>query len=886
MNLIWIRGLLRKRAGSLAATVAGVMIAVALLASLGAFLASAQASMTLRAASGVAVDWQVQVAPGEDAAAVLARSRTAPGVQSALPVGFAQTSGLRATSADTTQTTGPGVLLGLPEGYAQEFPGQIRQLAGTTGGVLVAQQTAANLHVAPGDTITIEFTGTQPVDVTVAGVIDLPQANSLFQTVGAPAQSQPTAPPDNVVLLPQAQFRTVTAGLAAARPDLVTTQIHVARSHALASDPAVSFVEITAAAQNLEATLAGAGMVGNNLGAALDAARGDSSYATVMFLFLGFPGAVLAGLLTVAVAQSGAGRRRREQALLRARGASAPQIAHLVAVEAVVLGVVGGILGLGLAQLVGVVAFHSASFGASPVNAILWAGGAFAAGLVIALAAVLLPAMRDIRLMAVSLARAQLTPVGRPWWMRAYLDVILLAVAGIVLFVTTRTGYSLVLAPEGVAAIEVNYWAFFGPGLFWVGAGLLTWRLMVMLLARGRKPLTAAIRPLTGNLARTASAMMSRQRGTLARATVMLALALAFAASTATFNATYLQQAEVDAVLTNGADITITEPPGIVAPASTAPTISRVAGVRGVEPLQHRFAYVGSDLQDLYGVRASTIAQATDLQDAYFQGGTAQELMKALASQPDALLVSAETVADFQLNPGDLIQLRLQQADTKTLVTVPFHYVGVANEFPTAPKDSFFIANADYISTTTHDDSVNVFLVDTQGQDTHATAARMRSTLGSGAKITSIGEARSTVGSSLTSVDLAGLTTVELSFALVLCAAAGGLLFALSMTERRRSFAIATLLGARPRQLRGMVLAEAAVLTVGGLLGGTVLGWLLAQMLVAVLNGVFDPPPASLSIPWPYLTTVGAIAVVTIMFAALGTARASRQPAIEILRDL
>ena len=34
-----------------------------------------------------------------------------------------------------------------------------------------------------------------------------------------------------------------------------------------------------------------------------------------------------------------------------------------------------------------------------------------------------------------------------------------------------------------------------------------------------------------------------------------------------------------------------------------AAPLRRVPGVRSVEPLQHRFAYVGSDLQDLYGVR-------------------------------------------------------------------------------------------------------------------------------------------------------------------------------------------------------------------------------------------------------------------------------------------
>ena len=42
----------------------------------------------------------------------------------------------------------------------------------------------------------------------------------------------------------------------------------------------------------------------------------------------------------------------------------------------------------------------------------------------------------------------------------------------------------------------------------------------------------------------------------------LVGLTAAFAASTAVFNATYQQQAEADARLTNGADVTVTESPG------------------------------------------------------------------------------------------------------------------------------------------------------------------------------------------------------------------------------------------------------------------------------------------------------------------------------------
>ena len=63
--------------------------------------------------------------------------------------------GLRSAAGGTVQQTGPGMVLGLPPGYAHRFPGEIRVLSGAGGGVLLAQQAAANLHARPGDRILI-----------------------------------------------------------------------------------------------------------------------------------------------------------------------------------------------------------------------------------------------------------------------------------------------------------------------------------------------------------------------------------------------------------------------------------------------------------------------------------------------------------------------------------------------------------------------------------------------------------------------------------------------------------------------------------------------------------------------------------------------------------
>ena len=211
----------------------------------------------------------------------------------------------------------------------------------------------------------------------------------------------------------------------------VTTQVHAALSHALPGSPSAAFTQVSGDARNLETRLAGAGLVGDNLGTALDKARQDALYAQLLFLFLGVPGAVLAGLVTASIASAGADRRRRDSALLRTRGASTgsscasrwprpPWRAGSASPPA----------------------SPRRSRSAPPRSAprasararsrrSLWAGGAALAGLAIAAAAIALPAWRDARSLTVAGQRRQ---VGRrdrpPWWARYGLDFVALAGAG------------------------------------------------------------------------------------------------------------------------------------------------------------------------------------------------------------------------------------------------------------------------------------------------------------------------------------------------------------------------------------------------------------------------------------------------------------------------
>ncbi|MDP9346247.1 MAG: ABC transporter permease, partial [Actinomycetota bacterium] len=543
--------------------------------------------------------------------------------------------------------------------------------------------------------------------------------------------------------------------------------------------------------------------------------------------------------------------------------------------------------GLAAALVIGSTAFGTASFGASTLAAVFWAGGAAAAGLGIAAGSIALPAWRDARSLTVAGQRAQVGRCDRsPWWARYGLDFAALAGSAFVYWQASKNGYSLVLAPEGVPQVSVNWYALLAPVLGWIGAGLLAYRIADLVLVRGRGPLARLLRPVAGELSTTVAATMGRQRPLLAKAVTLVALTGAFAGSTAVFNSTYQQQAEADARLSNGADVTVTESPGVRVGPQGAAQIAKVPGVKSVEPLQHRFAYVGADLQDLYGVRPQSIGAAGKLQNGWFQGGTAGQLMDSLAKRPDGILVSAETVKDFQLRLGDQFRLRLQDGQTKQFKTVPFRYIGVAKEFPTAPKDSFFVANQSYVAKATGSDAVGAFLVQTDGTNAATVSQRLRAQTGTSAQVTDIVNQRKVIGSNLTAVELSGLTKVELGFALILAVAASGLALGLGFQERRRTFAIASALGAKGRQLGGFVWGESLFVTAGGLILGTVAAVAISDMLVKVLTGVFDPPPDFLSVPWTYLAGVVVLTVGAVGAAGAVTLRALRRPAIEELRDL
>jgi putative ABC transport system permease protein len=66
---------------------------------------------------------------------------------------------------------------------------------------------------------------------------------------------------------------------------------------------------------------------------------------------------------------------------------------------------------------------------------------------------------------------------------------------------------------------------------------------------------------------------------------------------------------------------------------------------------------------------------------------------------------------------------------------------------------------------------------------------------------------------------------------------------------------------------------------------GALLGSTLARALVAVLTGVFDPPPSALAVPWTYLVLVAVAVTGSIAVASAAVLRWTGRGDVAMLRE-
>jgi putative ABC transport system permease protein len=837
---------LRHRPLATGVQVAAIGAALALLASVLMFVTGSLALMTGSAAAKVPLDWQAGVADAATASSLAGRLSQVRGIVEAAPAATAGFVTATHTVPAGEAASGSGSILAVPTDYLHALkPFHILVGGLSPGGVVLSQPLASTLQAQVGDTVMVQpASGSKAVPLRVTGVAVIDASELLFQAVGS-AGAAGSAPPSQVVIAPIDVF---LQSLGAASN--VQWQVHAQVNRAiLTGSPADALAQLATFRHVVERTFPGELAITDNLETALTAAAEQALYGQAIFIFVALPGVLIALWLAYFTARSGIEDEQRAAAVLRTRGASRADLVGGAVVQGIVIGVFATAIGMAAAVMV------TPAIGAGTGTADATRMAVIAAVTVLIGCAAAVTARLAVTLGAHSAelarARARAPRTRPPLWARLYLDFAALGVSAVVFAIDRITGLSAVVNPDSNPTLALSLYSFLAPALLWVGVTLVMVRFggrALAWLARRMPAAGARPSPLAFLIQST-----GRRTRPVNRAVILVGLLLSFSVSLGIFSATYDQQSLADARLTLGADVVVTAPPGgtlspaEIAQAGTAP------GIRTASPMAHAYAYVGADLQDIYGIEPGRVGGATQLRDAYFNGGTAASLLSRLGGRPDGVLVSAETIKDYGLSSGDLLRLRLLDSSSGRYQLVDFHVVGVVSEFPTAPKDSFLVANLAYVLAATHSGGPNVLLAAAAGDPKVAAAAVRSRVAGSGATVRDINEQVANTSSSLVAISLGGISRLEEAFAIALALVSVVVFAVLTEIERRREFAIMVAMGSAIRLVASFIWSEITIVVLAAVLLAAGLGTALAVMLVTILTHIFDPAPDALAVPWGFL---------------------------------
>ncbi len=415
--------------------------------------------------------------------------------------------------------------------------------------------------------------------------------------------------------------------------------------------------------------------------------------------------AVMAGLVV--------SRQQHEDIVLRSRGMSRRAILRLHLLMWLILA--GIALGVGMiaaplvVQLVGRTSSFLQFDNPTPFLQVQLRGQAIAIGALtsfIAASAGLLKAWRTSR-QTITGFRQNMT--GRPWWQRAYLDVLFMIPAAYVFYTLRDQGGISTSVDEPFS----DPLTFLGPTLFALGLTLFflrVWpfmlRLVAIVVSYGRGvALLMALRELTRS--------GGRYRGAL----LMMCFTLSLAGYTASMAGTIDRSLEdtvnyrigADSVLVMAADAKTEQDEdsddatalAVVGfntlPASDLLNIEGVSQVSRVGRYPARMTVAGARPEGiLLGVDRASIAAVMHQRDDYAPESFA-ELFNRLAVQRDGVLVSATAMETYSLAVGQDIAVQVGALGNWYDMRVPI--LGVVEYFPTLdPSEDFFlIANMDPI---------------------------------------------------------------------------------------------------------------------------------------------------------------------------------------------
>ena len=541
-----------------------------------------------------------------------------------------------------------------------------------------------------------------------------------------------------------------------------------------------------------------------------------------------FVGAFLiVNTFTIIVAQ-----RMREFALLRAVGASAGQLRWLVMIEAGIIGLLGG--GIGLLGGIGLSELLRAIFGA--LGAPFPDGGlvleprtyiaSFGVAIGVTLMAALLPALRAARVSPVEALRgtgaADTDHIGAPRTIMGAL-VSLAGIAALVAGLTLDTSINPVALVGG------------GVGGMFIGVALLApWIVNPAVNVRGA---------VFGRSTEAKLARRNAQRNPTRTSTTASALTIGVALVSFITVVAYSANASIAALFEEqyGADLTVSVQGGFgTIPTAVAGEVAAVDGVASVNPVRLSQAVVpGEDTGFglfVNGVDAGVVGDHLDL-------GVDESALAAL-ERPDTAIVKQGVAEDEGLEVGDTYRLSFPSRSD-----VPLEIVGIA-EAADVLDGAFIVDLATYEDVVggASDQLVTVLLE--EGADVDEAQAAVEEAVSDypGTQVQTNNEL-------LESIEQQVFTFLAIVFGLLVLALLIAFIgiantLALSVLERTREIGMLRAVGMVRSQLRGIVYREAILVSAfGALLGiviGTLFGWALVTALADEGINVLVVPPLNM----------------------------------------
>jgi putative ABC transport system permease protein len=846
---------------------------------------------------------QANAAGPASLAELTSRIAEVPGVATADQLAFVDLApgALRSGSG---QAAGAVRVFGFDDRYRQHDE-SIRIVSGSyrPGHGLLSAEAARALSATPGDVVRVDVPGLdRALSVRISGITDLSRARSLFYSRQGQQLEQFVYVQNTVVIEPKEFAKRIVPAFQKAetiRGDVVKSKpilevdIAVERER-LDADPGTALAQTKAVAGAVTEIAAGQDTLVDNISNTLQVAREDARVAKRMFVFLGLPGALMAALLAAYAGGVLASALRREQAVLRIRGANRRHLLRMHALRTLALAAAGSVIGLGLgmASAVAVLsadALARASTASLVASALLGAGGGF-----LATGAALYGAGRRAINRDISEERAQLSS-RPPAWQRLRLDIAALLVVAIAEGIALRTG-----AFEGVAG-SVYYGRSVSLQMHLVIVPIGVWIAGVLLLGRAVERLFSHLpapgpprfgRPLRGLLTRS----VRRRSWAAAGGVIIVGLIFALGTSVASFTASYNRAKAADARFVVGSDVRVTP-----SPTSTVEHPPRyvealdVPGLRMATPVvfsplnavvQSEF---NEDAANMAAVDPATFGRVAALADTNFVDQTAASAMDALLRDPDGVFLSIELAEYLAVEPDDQVQVLFARG-TKEQKLSEMTVIGLFERLPGFPEGADVLASLQRQVRLIPSTSASFFLAQTTDPDA-ATLERAVSALRDGpASVDALQiDTRETAldkdQSSLAALNIHGLLRLDSAYALAMAATAITVFVFGLLLQRRREYVTLRAQGMHAGEIRSLLVIEAGGVVVFGCVTGLLVGCAMAYFLVNALRPLFVLRPPFL-IPAAGIVTLAALVLGVSLIASLAATRlVNRLPPTELLRD-